>query len=59
MEEIAAFNKCMVDERRRYAWMDKSIRPPMYDYLQTRIKEKALETKYHLLSEEEGQKLKT
>ena len=34
MEEIAAFNKCMVDERRRYAWMDKSIRPPMYEYLQ-------------------------
>ena len=51
MEEINSFNKCMVAERRRYAWMDKSIRPPIYEYVQNRIKEKALEEKYGLLSD--------
>ena len=33
LEEINAFNKCMVAERRRYAWMDKAIRPPIYEYV--------------------------
>ena len=58
MEEINSFNKCMVAERRRYAWMDKSIRPPIYDYVQNRIKEKALEEKYGLLSDTESKRLK-
>ena len=57
-EEIAAFNKCMVDERRRYAWMDSTTRPPMYEYLQQRIKEKTLENKFNLLSEDEGRRLR-
>ena len=48
----------MVEERRRYSWIDKSIRPPMYEYLQNRIKEKALEEKYNLLTAEESQSLK-
>ena len=48
----------MVAERRRYAWMDKSIRPPIYDYVQNRIKEKALEEKYGLLSDTESKRLK-
>ena len=39
--------------------MDKKERPPMYDYLQQRIRERALEEKYGLLSEEEVTKLKT
>ena len=38
--------------------MDKSIRPPIYDYVQNRIKEKALEEKYGLISDAESQKLK-
>ena len=33
MDEQKEFNKCMVDEQRRYNWMDKSIRPPMYEYV--------------------------
>ena len=49
----------MIAEKRRYAWMDKSERPPMYDYVQQRIKEKALEQKYNLLSEDEEQSLKS
>ena len=57
-QEIKDFNKCMVDEQRRWNWMDKSQRPPMYDYVQQRIKEKALEQKYNLLSEEESSLLK-
>ena len=31
--EIESFNKCMVAEKRRYAWMDKSERPPIYEYV--------------------------
>ena len=57
-DEYDQFNKCMVAERRRYQWMDKSIRPPIYDYVQQRIKEKALEDKYHLISEDESSSLK-
>ena len=30
----------MVDEQRRYNWMDKKERPALYDYVQQRIKEK-------------------
>ena len=33
--------------------MDKAIRPPMYDYVQNRIKERALEQRYQLLSDTE------
>ena len=36
----------MVDEQRRYNWMDKSVRPPIYDYVQNRILEKLEEDKY-------------
>ena len=57
-QEYKEFNTCMVAERRRYAWMDKSIRPPIYDYVQNRIKEKAMETKYGLLTEDESKNLK-
>ena len=39
--------------------MDKKERPPMYEYVQQRIRERALEEKYGLLSEEEVTKLKT
>ena len=38
--------------------MDKSIRPPIYDYVQNRIKEKAIEEKYGLLNDTESQRLK-
>ena len=38
--------------------MDKAIRPPMYDYVQNRIKEKALEQRYQLLSDTEQFQLK-
>ena len=51
--EINDFNKCMVQERRRYAWMDKSIRPPLEEYTKTRMAEKRVETKYNLLDEKE------
>ena len=43
----------MVAERRRYAWMDKTNRPNLYDYAQQRIKERALEGKTNILSDEE------
>ena len=33
IDEQKSFNKCMVDEQRRYNWMDKAIRPPLYDYV--------------------------
>ena len=39
--EIKEFNNCMVSETRRYAWMDKAIRPPLFDYTYERIKERA------------------
>ena len=52
-EEIDQFNKCMVAERRRYAWMDKAIRPPIYEYVEQRIKERKKEAKYVFLTEEE------
>ena len=52
-EEIDSFNKCMIAERRRYAWMDKEKRPNLYDYSFQRIKERALEGKQNFLSEEE------
>ena len=48
----------MVAERRRYAWMDKAIRPPMYDYVQARIKERALEAKHAFLTDEEREKIR-
>ena len=52
-EEISEFNKCMIAERRRYAWMDKSIRPKLYDYTWNRIQERMLEGKQNMLSDEE------
>ena len=56
MDEQKAFNKCMVDEQRRYNWMDKSIRPPMYEYVQNRIKERMEEDKFMgMIYVEEGQ----
>ena len=50
----------MVDEQRRYNWMDKAERPPLYDYVQARIKEKNLEDKYMglILNENESMELK-
>ena len=57
-EEIQNFNKCMVAERRRYAWMDKTIRPPMYDYVQARIKERALESKHAFLTDDERETIR-
>lgn len=49
----------MIAEKRRYAWMDKKERPPIYEYVQNRIRERALEQKYGLLSEDEVLQLKT
>ena len=43
----------MVAERRRYSWMDKTNRPNLYDYAQQRIKERALEGKTNILSDED------
>ena len=51
--EIKEFNNCMVSERRRYAWMDKAIRPPLFDYTYERIKERAQLASHNLLNEEE------
>ena len=50
----------MTDEQRRYNWMDKSIRPPIYDYVQNRIKEKIEEDKYLglILNDSESQELR-
>ena len=50
----------MVDEQRRYNWMDRKERPPLYDYVQQRIKEKALEDKYMglILTEEENEEVR-
>ena len=36
----------MVDEQRRWNWMDKAERPPMYEYVQKRIVERVKEDKY-------------
>ena len=33
--------------------MDQAIRPPLYEYTQARIKERALEGKYNFLTQEE------
>ena len=57
MDEISEFNKCMVAERRRYAWMDKAIRPPLEAYTYQRIEEKAKDRKYNLLDLEEMSEL--
>ena len=50
----------MVDEQRRYNWMDRAERPPLYDYVQNRIKEKALEDKYMglILNDNESSELR-
>lgn len=55
--EIDQFNKCMVAERRRYAWMDRTNRPPLSEYVWKRIEEKRSEAKYNLLDTEEQAKL--
>ena len=52
-DEIEKFNKCMIAERRRYAWMDKAERPNIYDYTWQRIKERQQEGSQNILSEEE------
>lgn len=57
-EEIDSFNKCMIAERRRYAWMDKAIRPPLQEYTWKRIEEKRADAKYSLLDGEEQLKLR-
>ena len=59
IDEQKAFNKCMTDEQRRYNWMDKKERPPLYDYVQQRIKEKLAEDKYMglILGENEQKEL--
>ena len=38
--------------------MDKSIRPPMYDYVQARIKERALEAKHAFLTDDERENIR-
>ena len=43
----------MVSERRRFAWMDKAIRPPLFEYTYERIKERAQLANNGLLNEEE------
>jgi hypothetical protein len=43
----------MVSERRRYAWMDKAIRPPLFEYTYERIKERAQLADHGLLNSEE------
>ena len=43
----------MIAERRRYAWMDKAIRPPLYEYTWNRVRERALEGKQNMLTDEE------
>lgn len=48
----------MIDERRRYAWMDKTIRPNLDEYTWKRLEEKRADSKYNLLDEEEQTKLK-
>ncbi len=42
--EYKAFNDCIAQERRRYAWQEN--KPPMYDWIQQRIAERRKETKY-------------
>ena len=52
-EEISDFNKCMVAERRRYSWMPREERPNLYDWAQKRIKERALEAKHKMITDDE------
>ena len=50
----------MTDEQRRYSWMDRETRPPLYEYVQERILEKNQEDKYLglILTESESSELK-
>ena len=50
-KEFKELNSCMTAEKRRYSWMDKEVRPPIYEYVQNRIKERAMEANYELLSQ--------
>jgi hypothetical protein len=42
--EYKAFNDCIAQERRRYAWQE--VKPPMYEYIMNRLEEKRKEKKY-------------
>ena len=55
--EIKAFNDCMVQERRRFQWLDQ--KPVMYDWIQQRIAERRKEKKFlNVLSAEEQQAIR-
>ena len=60
IDEQKNFNKCMVDEQRRFQAIDKKERPPIYEYVQARILEKVEEDKYIglILNETENNELK-
>ena len=60
IDEQKHFNQCMTDEVRRYNWMDRASRPPIYDYVQQRIIEKTQEDKYLglILNDSESNELK-
>ena len=56
-EEIKAFNDCMTQERRRFAWLTE--KPPMYEYIQQRIADRNKNKKFLLvLSEEEQENIR-
>ena len=55
--EIKAFNNCITQERRRFAWQE--VKPPMYEYIQERIAERRKEKKFlNILSVEEQDAIK-